>query len=100
MDYKLGRVEQGYEKLAPLRYEIAHVGGSHAQRDLFHQIIIDAAMRSGHQNDALALLSERTQAAPGNALTQLRFANVLEESGMKARANRVRERAAGLRRGR
>ncbi|MCZ6867917.1 MAG: tetratricopeptide repeat protein [Gammaproteobacteria bacterium] len=97
MDYKLGRIEQAYEKLAPLRYEIAHFGGSHAQRDLFHQIIVDAAIRSGHQNDALALLSERTQAAPGNALSQLRLADVLEKSRMTGRANQARERAAELR---
>lgn len=97
MDYKLGRIDEAYEKLAPLRYEIAHIGGSHAQRDLFHQIIIDAAIRSGHLNEAVALLSERSLASPGNALSQLRLADVLENSGMKARANQARERAAELR---
>ena len=97
MDYKLGRIDEAYEKLAPLRYEIAHIGGSHAQCDLFHQIIIDAAIRSGHLNDALALLSERSLASPGNALSQLRFADVLEKSGMKGRASQARKRAAELR---
>ena len=97
MDYKLGRVSEAYVKLAPLRYEIAHVGGSHAQRDLFHQIIIDAAIRSGHLNDALALLSERAEAAPDNALTQLRLADLLDASRMKGRGTHARERAAALR---
>lgn len=98
MEYKLGRVADAYEKLKPLRYEIAHVGGSQAQRDLFHQITIDAAARSGNLGDALALLSERSLASPGNALSQLRFADVLDRAGMEKRARQTRERAAQLRR--
>ncbi|MEE9253794.1 MAG: tetratricopeptide repeat protein [Pseudomonadales bacterium] len=97
MDYKLGRVSDAYRKLRPLRYEIVHVGGSHAQRDLFHQITIDAAARSGNLSDAMALLSERSLASPGNALSQLRFADVLERAGMEKRALQARERAAQLR---
>lgn len=97
MDYKLGRVAEAYEKLKSVRYDIVHIGGSHAQRDLFHQIIIDAAVRSGHLNEAVALLSERTLAAPGNVLSQLRFADVLERTGMEQRAAEARERAYELR---
>jgi tetratricopeptide (TPR) repeat protein len=96
MDYKLGRFGEAYTKLSPLRYEIVHIGGSHAQRDLFQQVIIDAAARSANSRDALMLLSERTQASPGNALSQVRLADALEECGLVDSAEQARVRAAGL----
>lgn len=40
------------------------IGGSHAQRDLFEQVLIDALLRSGQKGRALALLQPRAAAAP------------------------------------
>ena len=40
------------------------IGGSHAQRDLFEQILIDALLRSGKRQRAHALLRPRADAAP------------------------------------
>ncbi|MBU3740265.1 MAG: tetratricopeptide repeat protein [Rhodoferax sp.] len=40
------------------------VGGSHAQRDLFEQIHLDALMRSGHTVGAQHLLQQRANAQP------------------------------------
>jgi hypothetical protein len=34
--------------LAPIVPRMVEVGGSHAQRDLFDQILRDSAIRSGH----------------------------------------------------
>lgn len=41
------------------------LGGSHAQRDLFEQVYIDALIRSGHASKARPLLEARAAARPG-----------------------------------
>ena len=41
------------------------LGGSHAQRDLFEQIYIDALIRSGCTTDAVPILKARAAARPG-----------------------------------
>jgi len=46
------------------------LGGSHAQRDLFEQIYIDALIRSGRDGEALPLLEARAAARPGVAVHQ------------------------------
>lgn len=45
--------------LLPIRYDLHRVGGSHAQRDIFHMILLEAAIRSGQLALARALTSER-----------------------------------------
>jgi hypothetical protein len=44
------------------------LGGSHAQRDLFEQVHIDALNKSGRESDALPLLEARAAARPGVAV--------------------------------
>lgn len=53
--------------LLPLRSAIRRIGGSRAQRDLFEQMLIDAALKDGRFALARALLSERTLRRPRNA---------------------------------
>ncbi len=55
------------ELLLPIRQAIVRIGGSHAQRDLFHRMLIDAALRAGRPELARMLLGERaaTRAADG-----------------------------------
>jgi tetratricopeptide (TPR) repeat protein len=54
------------ELLRPLRASIRRIGGSHAQRDLYEQMLIDSAIRSGQYHLARALLSERISLRPDN----------------------------------
>jgi tetratricopeptide (TPR) repeat protein len=42
------------------------MGGSHAQRDVFERITVEAGLRAGRLNDAEALLLERTTLRGGN----------------------------------
>lgn len=44
------------------------LGGSHAQRDLFEQVYIDALIKSGRDGDAVPLLEARVAARPGVAV--------------------------------
>lgn len=64
--------EQDYagaiDLIRPVR-EISHrFGGSHAQRDLIKQTLIEAALRDGQTSLARALIAEREQARPESPL--------------------------------
>ena len=59
--------------LFPLRKSLAPLGGSHAQQDIFHQILIDAAVRDGRRDLARSLLAERASLRPGRRWTRERL---------------------------
>ena len=46
--------------------KLARIGGSHAQRDLFEQLWIDALQRAGDDAAVLNLLQPRSNAAPAS----------------------------------
>jgi tetratricopeptide (TPR) repeat protein len=50
--------------LMPIRYRAHIFGGSHAQRDVLHRTLIEAALRSGERALAKALIDERTSLKP------------------------------------
>jgi tetratricopeptide (TPR) repeat protein len=50
--------------LMPVRYRAHLFGGSHAQRDIVHRTLIEAALRSGNKPLARALASERVSLKP------------------------------------
>jgi tetratricopeptide (TPR) repeat protein len=50
--------------LVPVKSMMNRVGGSHAQRDIFDQLLIDSAVRSGRFDLARQLLVERTSRRP------------------------------------
>ena len=51
-------------KLEPVVQQLWRVGGSHAQRDLFTLLLVDAALRSGSDSLAHGLLGSRARAIP------------------------------------
>ena len=59
--------------LFPVRQSLAPLGGSHAQQDVFHQILIDAAIRDGRRDLAHSLLAERASLRPGGRWTRERL---------------------------
>ena len=54
------------DELSPVRHRIRRIGASHAQRDLFDQLLIDAAWRGGRTGEARELLRERLSRRPNN----------------------------------
>jgi tetratricopeptide (TPR) repeat protein len=54
--------------LAPVRQELWRVGGSHAQRDLFVLMLLDAALRSGNTALAAEIRTERARQRPAGKL--------------------------------
>ncbi|HWZ58653.1 MAG TPA: tetratricopeptide repeat protein [Gemmatimonadaceae bacterium] len=67
--------------LLPIRSRFRRIGGSHAQRDLFDQLLIDAAWRGGRLDVAADLLAERVSRRPHNRWGQKHYAAVLGVRG-------------------
>lgn len=76
-----------------LRYDLHSVGGSHAQRDIFSQVLIESAIRSKRLNLARSLLAERLAEKPSSRGSWLKYAETLEGLGDAQRATAARERA-------
>ncbi len=79
--------------LLPLRYDLACLGGSHAQRDIFAQVLIESAIRNKRLALARALLAERVAERPNSRGNWLKYAETLEALGDSERATAARERA-------
>lgn len=94
--WRRGEHARVVELLMPIRYDFARVGGSNAQRDLFHMVLIDSALKAGDLKHARMLLSERTGDKPNNRWSWQRYAEALERLGAGAQAAQARARAALL----
>src|SRR5690606_14271816 len=73
-------------------------GGSHAQRDLIHLTLVEAALRAGKIKLARALVAERTQLKAASPLNWQLSARVSDAIGEADRAARARESAETRRR--
>ncbi|XP_060931851.1 tetratricopeptide repeat protein 38 [Limanda limanda] len=72
MEYDQGNYGGAVELLYPLRYRTVEIGGSDAQRDVFNQLLIHAALKSEdkhHQKLGRCLLVERDAVRPNSPLT-------------------------------
>ena len=59
-----GRYGETVDLLMPVRYRAQIFGGSHAQRDILHRTLIEAALRDGQHGLAQALANERVALKP------------------------------------
>ena len=81
-----GEHERAFLALREARPAMPRAGGSHAQRDVFERITIDAAIRSGHVGAAAALLAERRAARGGeDGYCAARLAMIARADGVAAR---------------
>jgi len=90
-----GNFTRTVDLLLPLRYEIWRIGGSHAQRDLFTQTLIAAALADKRWPLARALLAERVALKPASAPSWRQYAKVLEKLGDKPGEAAALRRAHG-----
>ncbi|XP_035129007.3 tetratricopeptide repeat protein 38 isoform X1 [Callithrix jacchus] len=73
VEAEAGNSDRVLELLLPIRYRIVQLGGSNAQRDVFNQLLIHAALNctsSVHKNVARSLLMERDALKPNSPLTE------------------------------
>ena len=92
--YEEGHFDKAIELLWPMRHEISTIGGSHAQRDLFAQITVDAAVRSSKLDVARSLLSERVRSRGTRKKNWLDYAKVLAALGETREADAANKQAA------
>jgi len=92
--HRRGRHDDVVAQLAPVRRAIRRIGGSHAQRDVFEQLLIDSAWRGRHYDLATDLLAERTARRPRNIWGWKHYAAVLAatHAGRAAEAARTLDR--------
>lgn len=81
--------------LYPVRYDLYCMGGSHAQRDIFEEMLVTAAVEADPAL-ARALLAERTAAKPTSAWSWRKYADALAATGRKRAAEMARDKAAAL----
>jgi hypothetical protein len=80
-------------KLGPALARMLEVGGSHAQRDLFEQIYLDAVLRGGDLTFAQQLLERRRAYEPDGVPLNLALASLYERVGLPAQAEQAARRA-------
>ena len=94
--YAQERYADAAEGLASVRYTANQFGGSHAQRDLISQTLIESAIRSGQHSFARALLAERAAKKGTSPRTWLNTARVLDALQCYDEAERANTRAEEL----
>jgi hypothetical protein len=89
--FGVGRYDECVEGLLPVRTRVHRFGGSHAQRDIVHLTLVEAAVRAGKGRLAQALAAERTElkpSSPFNWLLSARAHALAGDSVARARAER------------
>ncbi|MDP6565877.1 MAG: tetratricopeptide repeat protein [Alphaproteobacteria bacterium] len=82
--------------LLPLRDRIWRLGGSHAQRDVWAQMLCRSVMGAGRNQEARALLAQRTAEKPNSPISWRWYAEALAACGDGAAAAEARGRADQL----
>jgi tetratricopeptide (TPR) repeat protein len=85
--HRRGAYDEVVDRLMPVRAQFRRIGGSHAQRDLFDQLLIDAAWRGRRFETAGELLAERTTRRPRNIWGWKHYAAVLDARGASGAAD-------------
>lgn len=99
--YARGDYETTVSLLEPIRYDLRYVGGSCAQRDVFHRTLIAAALKAGRLTLARAILSERSADRPTSIWNWRIYARVLagldDENAAVAAWRKARDLMTGFR---
>jgi hypothetical protein len=91
--YARGDYDRAWQWLAGSVPRIAEVGGSHAQRDLFEQILVDAAVKSGRLISAQQMLELRRKMDAGGVPVNRALAAVYQQLNLPALAQQSLRRA-------
>ena len=95
--YAQGDYAGAWQRLAACVPRMSAAGGSHAQRDLFDQILLDCAVKGGRFADAQQMLELRRAAQPDSVPVNLALADQYGKLGLPQQAERARARAHAAR---
>jgi len=76
-----GNPDAAADLLLPLRDRIWRLGGSHAQRDIWQQMLVHALLRAGRHDEARRLLAQRTSLKPNSPSSWRWLAEALDGCG-------------------
>jgi hypothetical protein len=92
--YAHGDHDAAWHILESVIPRMTEIGGSHAQRDLFEQILLDAALKSGRLINAQQMLELRRHADPDGVPVNTALADIYGKLGLPQLAEQARVRAA------
>ena len=93
MAHVKGDYEVAVKHLGMTTGRMLECGGSHAQRDLFEQILLDGVIRSGRDSLAQQMLEMRRGYEPNAIPTNRALAEVYERLGLSEEARKAANRA-------
>ncbi|MEM6305338.1 MAG: tetratricopeptide repeat protein [Pseudomonadota bacterium] len=81
-----GRYGEAFQNLAAARPQMQCIGGSHAQRDVFERMTVDAGIRAGHFAAAETILMDRLARRGGHEdrFAATRFAQLADQQRIPA----------------
>ena len=95
-DFKAEHYAECVERLLPVRYMTHRLGGSYAQRDIIGWTLLEAALRAGQFDLALALANERTALKPTSAQNWRAVSRAFRGLGDVSNADRADAKAQSL----
>ena len=87
--WRTGQPDVTVDRLWEQRREVVRIGGSHAQRELFELVLMDAARSSGRTVELRALLAERLGRQPDSPVRQRALAAHLQASAPATNGTRA-----------
>jgi len=94
--FATGAYDTCVRELLPVRYQTHRLGGSFAQRDIIGWTLLEAALRSGQHDLALALANERCALKPSSPQNWLMVSRAHAECGNQTRASKAKSQAEAL----
>ncbi|MDP9083348.1 MAG: tetratricopeptide repeat protein, partial [Pseudomonadota bacterium] len=91
--YARGDFDSAWRGLSATRARMAETGGSHAQRDLFEQLLLDATIKSGRLSAAQQMLELRRMRDPNGVPVNAALADVYSRLGLSSLASQSEARA-------
>ena len=96
-DARAGNHAGAVSKIGAVRYQMDEIGGSAAQRDVFHMILADAAAAGANAQKARALFAERVGHKVHSSWSWHGYSNALAALGDIAGAQDAEARSAAIR---
>jgi tetratricopeptide (TPR) repeat protein len=87
-----GDAEAGVRLLMPMMPRLAEIGGSHAQRDLFDQILLQCLIDARHDRAAQQILEQRRRCDPDGKPVNRALATVYGRLGLNELAEEARKK--------
>jgi hypothetical protein len=94
--FHVGRYNEAFSLMQPIREILYRCGGSHAQRDVLHQTLLEAAIRANRWDQASRIASERVAIRPDSPVNWEFFAKLATARGDPHMARTCEQRALRL----